>query len=214
METRRIVDRVESIQLDAHEGRRDLSGLGVGQECGHGRGRSGSDIGTAVRDHRGGRPRPPPAPAPTSSTRVASLALTTNVPAPQPTGSTIVWTATPTGGSAALVYKWFVHEIGLWRPVGSWTASNQFSWTPTKADAPIASPRGSRVRPRPRTKRKRHRSGRSPSPRDVRSRPHPRPSSTRVASLALTTNLPAPQPTGSTIVWTATPTGGTRSAGL
>jgi hypothetical protein len=76
-----------------------------------------------------------PAPAPTTSSRVTSLALTTNVPAPQRAGTTILWTATPTGGSGSLMYRWFVYELGLWRPVGTWGASNQFSWTPAKADA-------------------------------------------------------------------------------
>ena len=195
--------------------------------------------------------------------------------------------------------------MGLWRPIGSWTASNQFSWTPTKADAayrvsawvkraanaadeaeasaerpfaitaaastsapprahvvdargqprpdhqraraaagrvdhrldgdadgrqwqrwsingsstssgcggpwdrgprrinsagrrprpmpPIGSRRGSRVRPRPRTKRKRHPNGRSRSPRRVRARTGTHVAVARVASLALTTNVPAPQ---------------------
>ena len=153
---------------------------------------------------------PAPAPAPTS-TRVASLALTTNVPAPQPAASTIVWTATPTGGSAALLYKWFVYELGVWTPVGSWTASNQFNWTPTKAGAHYRV--SAWVKSAATTADEAETSSERPfaitdaasSPAPA---PAPAPTSTRVASLALTTNVPAPQPAASTIVWTATPTGG------
>ena len=149
---------------------------------------------------------PPPAP-PSSSTRVASLALTTNVPAPQPAASTIIWTATPTGGSAALVYKWFVYELGVWTPVGSWTASNQFSWTPAKAgadyrvsawvkNAATAADEAEASSERPYAI-----TASAPAPA-------PAPPSTRVASLALNTNVAEPQKAMSTIVWTATPTGG------
>ena len=133
------------------------------------------------------------------SVPVASLTLTTSLPAPQPAGSTIVWTATPTGGTGALVYKWFVNDGMSWNAIGSWTSSNQFTWTPTAANA-------------------NHRVSawvkRASNPKDeweaTSERPFPiTEPSFPVASVALTTNLPAPQPAGSTIVWTATPTGGT-----
>jgi hypothetical protein len=151
---------------------------------------------------------PTPTPPPTSA-RVASLALTTNVPAPQPAASTIVWTATPTGGSSTLLYKWFVYELGLWRPVGTWTASNQFSWTPTKADAAyrvsawVKSAATAADEAEATSERPFAITASTSAPA-----PTPAPTSTRVASLALTTNVPAPQPAASTIVWTATPTGG------
>ena len=71
-----------------------------------------------------------------ASTPVTSLQLTTNLPAPQPAGATIVWTATPTGGTGAQVYKWFVTDDGVtWNAIGSWTSSNQFTWTPTVKNA-------------------------------------------------------------------------------
>ena len=66
----------------------------------------------------------------------ASVALNANLHAPQPAGSTIVWTATPTGVPGALVYKWFVSsDDASWSTNGSWTASNQFTWTPAVANA-------------------------------------------------------------------------------
>jgi hypothetical protein len=138
-------------------------------------------------------------PAPVS-TPVASVALTTNVASPQPTGSTIVWTATPTGGTGALVYKWFVsHDGASWSTNGLWTASNQFTWTPTAASA--------NYRVSAWVKR-------ASNPKDEWEATSERPfaitePSFPVASVALTTNVASPQPAGSTIVWTATPTGGT-----
>jgi hypothetical protein len=67
-----------------------------------------------------------------SMTRVASVMLSTDLPAPQRLSSTVVWTATQTGGTGALVYKWLVFD-GVWKPVGSWGPSNKFTWTPTVA---------------------------------------------------------------------------------
>ncbi len=166
----------------------------------------------------GSAPTPPPASTPppaTSSTRVSSVALTTNVPAPQPAGSTIGWTATASGGGTALVYKWFVYELGLWRPVGSWTASNHFTWNPAAANAgykvsvwvkrassTAEGAEASAERPFAITA-----AGSAPTPPPA-STPPPATSSTRVSSVALATNMPAPQPAGSTIGWTATATGG------
>ena len=148
----------------------------------------------------------PGSPAPSSP--VSSVTLTTNLAAPQPAASTIVWTATPAGGSGALVYKWFLSNDGAsWTTVGTWTSSNQFTWTPTAANANY------RV-----SAWVKHAS----NPKDDREASSERPfaiteaasTATPVASVALTTNLPAPQPAGSTIVWTAAPTGGNWSAGL
>lgn len=50
--------------------------------------------------------------------------------APQPPGTTITFTAAPTGGTAPLQYKWWIDD-GSWRPVGGWTTSSTFNWTPT-----------------------------------------------------------------------------------
>jgi hypothetical protein len=156
-----------------------------------------------------GSPPPPPPPSSSTSTRVSSLTLSTNLQAPQPAGSTIVWTATPTGGNAALVYKWFVYDLGVWKLVGSWTASNQLSWTPTRADASyrvsawVKSAATAADEAEATSERPFAISASSSAPA-----PAPAPTGARVASLALTTNVPAPQPAGSTIVWTATPTGG------
>ena len=161
----------------------------------------------------GTAPAPAPTPSSSSSTRVSSLALTTNVPAPQPAGTTIVWTATPTGGSTSLVYKWFIFELGLWRQIGSWTASNQLTWTPTYASADYRV--SAWVKSAATTADEAEATTERPfaiTASTTTSAPAPTTStSTRVSSLALSTNLPAPQAAGSTIVWTATPTGGASS---
>jgi hypothetical protein len=131
---------------------------------------------------------------------VASVALTTSLPAPQPAGSTIVWTATPTGGTGPLVYKWFVTDNGVtWNAIGSWTSSNQFSWTPTVVNANHRV--SAWVKRASNPKDEWEASSEQPFPITEPSFP--------VDSVALTTSLPAPQPAGSTIVWTATATGGT-----
>ena len=103
VEGRGIVDRVESIQLDAHARRRRLSRLRVGEACDQSGRRSGRDIGAAVRHHRGGA----------HVHDCDQRRLDDEPPAPQPAGSTIVWTATATGGTGPLVYKWFVSDDGV-----------------------------------------------------------------------------------------------------
>jgi hypothetical protein len=134
------------------------------------------------------------------STPVSSVALTTNVAAPQPTGSTIVWTATQSGGTGALVFKWFVSsDGGTWNAVGTWTSSNQFTWTPAVPSANY------------------HVSAwvkRASNPADAAEASTERlfPIQDPVTSVALATNLASPQPLSSTIEWTATPAGGTGDA--
>ena len=141
-----------------------------------------------------------PFPITEPSVPLAGVVLTTNRPAPQPAGSTIIWTATPTGGTGALLYRWFVTNDGVsWTTVGTWTSSNQFTWTPTVANA--------NYRVSAWVKR-------ASNPADEWEATSAQPfaiiePSFPVSSVALTTSLPAPQPAGSTIVWTATPTGGT-----
>jgi hypothetical protein len=135
-----------------------------------------------------------------ASRPVTDVVLSTNVAAPQMAGSTIIWTATPSGGTGALVYKWFVSpDGGTWNPVGSWTSSNQFTWTPAIAgnDYRVSA----WVKRASNTAEAAEASVNNPFPITEPSRP--------VATVVLTTDLPAPQETSSTIVWTATAAGGT-----
>jgi hypothetical protein len=61
---------------------------------------------------------------------VSSVSLASSHPSPQPVGTTIVWTATPTGGSGALSYKWLIYDGTAWTPVSNWSPSNSFTWRP------------------------------------------------------------------------------------
>ena len=61
---------------------------------------------------------------------VSSVSLASSHASPQPAGTTIVWTATPSGGSGALSYKWLIYDGTAWTPVSSWSSSNMFTWRP------------------------------------------------------------------------------------
>jgi hypothetical protein len=66
---------------------------------------------------------------------VTNVTLATNVGPPQAVGTTITWTATPTGGVAPYQYKWMVYRNTTGWVMGSWTSSNTYAWTPSVADA-------------------------------------------------------------------------------
>ncbi len=141
-------------------------------------------------------------PAGGPSSPISSVTLTTSLPAPQTKGSTIVWTATPGGGSGALLYKWFLSSDGAsWTTMGTWTEANQFTWTPTVANANYRVSVWVKHASNPRNEKEAS-SERPFAITDGVSAP------TKVTSVALTTNRAAPQPAASTIVWTATPAGG------
>jgi len=64
-----------------------------------------------------------------------SVSLSTSHASPQPLGTTITWTATPTGGATPQQYQWLTLEPGGWTLAQDWSTSNTFAWTPTRADA-------------------------------------------------------------------------------
>lgn len=70
----------------------------------------------------------------TTTARLTDVRLGSDKPAPQPANSTIVLSATPTGGTAHQ-YKWLIHDGLNWSAVSGWNAANSFSWTPTAANA-------------------------------------------------------------------------------
>ena len=72
---------------------------------------------------------PPPPPPPAPATKVSVMAISANKTAPQPPGTTVTFTAAPTGGVAPLQFKWWTFD-GSWLPVGGWTTSSTFTWTP------------------------------------------------------------------------------------
>jgi hypothetical protein len=66
--------------------------------------------------------------------RLTDVMLSTDAVAPQPMGRTINITATPVGGAPGHTYRWLIHDGTQWNVVSGWTTSNQFAWTPAKAD--------------------------------------------------------------------------------
>ena len=139
-----------------------------------------------------------------SAAPATALTLTTNLPSPQPAGAAIVWTATPGGGSGPMVYKWFIYDLGLWKPVGSWSTSNQFTWRPTAADA--GAKVSAWVKRASVTADGADASAEKSFPitaaADAMSNP-------RVSSVTLAVDKAAPQPANTSITFTATPSGGT-----
>ena len=131
---------------------------------------------------------------------VASVSLTANRPAPQPAGNPISFTATPAGGTAPFVYKWFYFMGTTWTAFGDWSSSANFTWYPTEpnanyrirvwvkgagntADQPEASTEQAYAITSP---------GTSP----------PAPAPTPVSSVALISDKSSPQPAGNAIGFT------------
>ena len=71
--------------------------------------------------------------APTGSAPLTAVVVGANKIAPQPRGSTITFTAIATGGIGPLQYKWLVFDGNSWVPVGTWTTTATFNWTPATA---------------------------------------------------------------------------------
>jgi hypothetical protein len=65
----------------------------------------------------------------------ASVILLSNVPSPQTVGSTILWSAVPSGGIAPYQYRWWVFDGKAWSAESAWTTSSTWSWRPTVANA-------------------------------------------------------------------------------
>jgi hypothetical protein len=67
--------------------------------------------------------------------RVTALALTTDLTSPRPPGTTITFTAVPTGGLPPYSYKWLLFDGSGWSVAQNWTPdANTFAWTPLLAN--------------------------------------------------------------------------------
>jgi hypothetical protein len=62
-----------------------------------------------------------------------AVSLSSSHASPQPAGTTITWTATPTGGAPPQQYKWLVLGSNGWEVAREWSTDNTFAWTPTVA---------------------------------------------------------------------------------
>jgi hypothetical protein len=62
---------------------------------------------------------------------VTSATLTPNLSSPRPTGTTIRWQASASGGQGPYQYQWVVFDGTTWVNVTNWTTSSTFDWTPS-----------------------------------------------------------------------------------
>ena len=141
---------------------------------------------------------------------VTSVALAANKPAPQVAGTLITFSATPLGGTAPFLYKWFLSDDGkTWSVTGTWTSGATFTWKPAVASA------NHRVRVWVKNS-----ANAADQPEASAEQAFPigavttppastTPAYTPVSSVTLTANKLAPQPAGTTITLSATPSGGT-----
>ena len=81
--------------------------------------------------HVNASPAAPVVPANT----VSYVTLSSNKTAPQAPGTAITFTAQATGGVAPYQYKWLISDGVTTTVAANWTASNQFTWTPTTANS-------------------------------------------------------------------------------
>jgi hypothetical protein len=57
--------------------------------------------------------------------------LSANLVSPQPPGTSVTFTAMPTGGINPVEFKWWVFDGAVWSVGQDWGTSNSFVWTPT-----------------------------------------------------------------------------------
>ena len=147
-------------------------------------------------------PAPVPPPVATSA-RVSTVEMSANRPAPQATGTTITFSAVPNGGVAPHQYKWWIYD-GAWKPVGGWTTSSTFAWTPT-----IDYPAG-RVAVWARSATNTNDEAETLTAMDfvISSTATPPVSSARVTSVMVGANRAAPQRPGTTVTFNASAIGG------
>ena len=69
----------------------------------------------------------------TASAPLSVTSLTSSPAVPQPTGTSITWTATATGGIAPLQYKyWLYNAASGWTITRDFSTSNTWTWMPTQ----------------------------------------------------------------------------------
>ena len=69
----------------------------------------------------------------TVSSSLHVTSVSGNKATPQLVGTAITLTATATGGTAPLQYKWWVYNGTTWSNPQNWNPTNTFAWTPTLA---------------------------------------------------------------------------------
>lgn len=135
-----------------------------------------------------------------ASSPVNAVTLTADRTAPATPGSTITWTAQPTGGVAPLSFKWWLYDGLRWQLLRDWSASASYAWTPTVANS--AYRMGVWVKSAGNTSDTDEANQGTNFAVVAPAAPGP------VASLTLVPDRPAPQSAGTAITFTATPAGG------
>ena len=77
---------------------------------------------------------PPPATTPSGGVLTLTSIGADRV-APQPAGTSIVFTASATGGSSPHQYKWWLYDGANWIQRSDWSTSNSWTWTPSAANS-------------------------------------------------------------------------------
>ncbi|MBY0496927.1 MAG: hypothetical protein K2Y23_22180 [Cyanobacteria bacterium] len=128
---------------------------------------------------------------------VTSVAITSNLASPQPANTPITFSATPTGGTAPVAYKWSIYDGATWRVAANWSTSNQLTWTPRSYGS------GYQIRVWARS------SGNSADAPEAEQTVSYLIAGSGIAnSISIAADRTAPQPAGTPIVWTATVDGG------
>ncbi|HUQ87453.1 MAG TPA: hypothetical protein VM096_07840 [Vicinamibacterales bacterium] len=143
---------------------------------------------------------------------VRSVTFAPDKAAPQPAGASITFTATVDGGRA-IEYKWLLHDGVSWGAVTGWSSQNSYVWTPASGNPSARI--GLWVRSNGNTNDAPEETfsidfpiSAAPVAATPAPTPVPTPSSGPVRSVTFASNKTAPQPQGSTIVFTAAVDGG------
>jgi hypothetical protein len=125
-----------------------------------------------------------------------AVTIAASVAAPQPTGTSVRFSASVIGGTGPYEYRWSISDSVVSAASSVWTTSNEHVWTPAVANA------GYRVTVGVRSAGSIADAAEATSSMDFPI------TANRVASVTLAANKTAPQASGTTISWTASPVGG------
>lgn len=142
---------------------------------------------------------PPPPPADDTTTFVSSLSLAVNRNSPQVVGTAITFTAQASGGVTPLEYKWLIDDGNGWQSVTGWSTIDSFTWTPGAANDRYRV--GVWARSSGNSQDKAEASASSAFVITV-------PPGVPVQAVTLSADKTAPQFVGTSITFSATPTGG------
>jgi hypothetical protein len=129
--------------------------------------------------------------------------ITSNLASPQPAGSTITFTANINGGTAPQQYKWWLYNGTTWQVVNDWSTSNTFAWQPLTAASAY------RIGVWVRNAGSTADAYDNPSANGSIAYSVTEPLTSPLVLNSIVPNLAAPQPTGTTVTFTANASGGT-----